>query len=156
MTEQKSTVPISSLSQSSIAAMKNFLADVRWFLSPPPYTLWRTHRPPLYPIPMPIGVVCRSAVKGEGGRAGTGAQFIFPLYSFLFCHYYNSVIKPYCITEIYSVFAFTEDFKKRMNRLKKAITAVLWYIYKGFLPKKAGWTRVSPSVKIRSTTSLSS
>ena len=58
-------------SQSSIAAMKNILADGRWFLSPPPYTLWRTHRPPLNPIPIPKGVVCRSAI------------FIFSILSFI-------------------------------------------------------------------------
>ena len=61
MTEWKSTVDVSSSSQSSIAEMKNLLADGRLTSSqppPPPYTLWRTHRPPLYPIPIPIGAVC--------------------------------------------------------------------------------------------------
>ena len=50
MTEWKSINPTSSSSQSSIAAMKNFLADGR--LTPlssnplPPHTLWRTIRQP--------------------------------------------------------------------------------------------------------------
>ena len=63
--------------------MKNVLADEDLLPSPPPLV----HPPTtLNPIQKPIGVVCRSAGKGEGGRAGTGAELVFPLYSFLFCH----------------------------------------------------------------------
>ena len=54
MTEWKCMNPSSSSSQSSIAAMKKFLADGR--LTPLPYTLWRTLRPP------------RPGVGNVGGR----------------------------------------------------------------------------------------
>ena len=55
--------------------------------------------PPTTPIPYPNAY--RSAVKGEGGRDGTGAKFIIPLYSNLFCHYYNSVSLLQNITKKY-------------------------------------------------------
>ena len=77
-------------------------------ISSPPHPLWRTHRPPLYPIPIPIGVVCRSAVKGEGGWAGTGAEFVFlfSILSFIIlcsycilwkCWWFWQCLDSYCI-----------------------------------------------------------
>ena len=60
ITEWKTTVHILSSSQSGIAVLKNVLADGRLMssppLPPPPHTLFRTHGPPLYPIP--IGAIC--------------------------------------------------------------------------------------------------
>ena len=75
----ENSVDIWSSSQSSIAALKNVLADGRLTSSPPlppPHTLFRTHRPPLYPIPIPIGAVCgiaRGCGKGKGSRARQSA-----------------------------------------------------------------------------------
>ena len=60
--------------KAAIAAMQNVLADGRnstLLPSPPPYTLWRTHRPPLYPIPIPISVVC--GCRRAGTTASPGA-----------------------------------------------------------------------------------
>ena len=80
MTEWKTTVHILSSSQSSIAALKNVLADGRLTSNPPlppPHTLFRTHQPPLYPISIPIG-----AVGGCGGGGGRGAELVilpFPM-----------------------------------------------------------------------------
>ena len=45
---------------------------------PPPFTLWRTHRPPLYPIPIPIGAVCGCA-RWCGGGGGEESSSISPL-----------------------------------------------------------------------------
>ena len=54
MTEWKSTVDVSSSSQSSIAKMKNFLADGRLTSSqPPPPPLHPLAHPPTTPIPYP-------------------------------------------------------------------------------------------------------
>ena len=43
--------------------------------SPPPHTLFRTHRPPPYPIPVPIGAVCGGA-RGCGGGEGEQSSSI--------------------------------------------------------------------------------
>ena len=61
MTEQKTTGQISASSQSSIAARKDVLACGRLTSSPPlppPLHALAHYRPPLYPIPIPIGAVC--------------------------------------------------------------------------------------------------
>ena len=39
-----------------------------WRALLPPFTLWHTHRPPLYPIPIPIGAVCGCTRGCGGGR----------------------------------------------------------------------------------------
>ena len=41
---------------------------------PPPYILWRTYRPPLYPIPMPIGPLGWSVDAPEGVGGGGGEE----------------------------------------------------------------------------------
>ena len=82
MTEWKTTVDISSSSQSSIAALKNVLADGRLTSSPPlspPHTLFRASQPPLCPIPIPIGAVCgwaRGCGEGEGEQSSSISHFL--------------------------------------------------------------------------------
>ena len=74
MTEWKSKVPYSSSSQSSIAALKDVLAYGRLTSSPPlPLHPLAHYRPPLYPIPIPIGAVCGLA-RGCGGGGGKGSR----------------------------------------------------------------------------------
>ena len=75
MTEWKITNPTSSSSQSSFAAMKNFLADGRLtpLSSPPPplYTLWRTLQPPLFPTPSQA----RGWSEGAPGQYQSGQHY---------------------------------------------------------------------------------
>ena len=65
-------LPISSSSQSSIAAMKNFLADRRLTSSPPLPPLHHLAHPPTTPIPYPYtywgGLWVRQRVWGGEGR----------------------------------------------------------------------------------------
>ena len=74
-------VHISSSSQSIIAALKDVLAYGRLtndqLCSPPPPPS-PTYRPPLYPIPIPIGVVCGCA-RGCRGGGGEESSSISPL-----------------------------------------------------------------------------
>ena len=80
MTEWKRKVQIPSSSQSSIAVMKNFLADGRLTSSPPlPPTM---HTPPGAPTTTPIVaytlflyLLGRSVGEGAGGR---GAELVKP------------------------------------------------------------------------------
>ena len=67
MTEQKSMMPMSSVSQSRIAAMKNVLADGR--LTQRGWVVCLCHQAGT------TASLCRSGVKGEGGRAGTALLY---------------------------------------------------------------------------------
>ena len=106
MTEWKSMNPPSSSSQSSIAAMKNFLADGRLRVLPPPPMHSLAHPPttPIFHAWPSVGNGCgRSVRQGNTSPANITTvvemqseplplspvqyvQFFFPLYSFLFCH----------------------------------------------------------------------
>ena len=92
MTEWKSRNPTSSSSQSSIASLKNFLADGRLtpLYSPPPPPPPTTSGAPL------VGGCARAIPVGQHYYHGRNAEqtpppfpsmsIVFPLYSFLFCH----------------------------------------------------------------------
>ena len=84
MTEQKTTGQISASSQSSIAARKDVLACGRLTSSPPlppPLHALAHYRPPLYPIPIPIGAVCgwSQRVWGGGGKRAELVNLPFPM-----------------------------------------------------------------------------